>query len=425
MGRRQAGHAFISYVHEDSQAVDQLQRTLEAAGIRVWRDTADLWPGEDWRAKIRHAITNDALVFIACFSPRSLAREKSYQNEELALAIDQFRLRRPDIPWLIPVRFGDCDIPDYDIGAGRTLSSLQRADLFGKNFNAGALRLVTAVLRILGPNSGATPNMGQMLSASGGTAESSERSKSSTLISPSDSSSAPAGIAATSGAGPTEISGLEGLIRPDHKDISPTVAKPRRSNSLRRSFRSFLNLNLWQQVVAGLLVLVIAALAGKLFSGFNEPVKSTSKPSTQHGSLTSTWLSQLTPITGEIGTSDAVPDVADITRSTSLPHELLIASAENGDTVTYTLDRKYKSLNLEAALPWYASGEYKAIFSVNVNGKAITLSGRNTAYYFSPGLGMIQNWIINVSNAETLQLEVTGGTGASNAPLLVSGSLTD
>jgi hypothetical protein len=66
-----AGHAFISYVHEDAEQVDHLQTTLQAAGVRVWRDTEDLWPGEDWRAKIRAAITDDALVFIACFSSRS------------------------------------------------------------------------------------------------------------------------------------------------------------------------------------------------------------------------------------------------------------------------------------------------------------------------------------------------------------------
>ena len=53
------GHVFISYVREDSSEVDQLQQVLEAAGIRVWRDTADLWPGEDWRAKIRQAIQED------------------------------------------------------------------------------------------------------------------------------------------------------------------------------------------------------------------------------------------------------------------------------------------------------------------------------------------------------------------------------
>ena len=145
-----AGHAFISYVREDSRDVDKLQRTLEAAGIPVWRDTADLWPGEDWRAKIRRAITDDALVFIACFSSRSVARARSYQNEELLLAIEQLRLRRPDDLWLIPVRFDDCVIPDLEFGGGRTLASIQRADLFGDRRDAGVARLVAAVMRVLG-----------------------------------------------------------------------------------------------------------------------------------------------------------------------------------------------------------------------------------------------------------------------------------
>ena len=143
------GHAFISYVREDSLEVDRLQEILEAAGVRVWRDTVDLWPGEDWRAKIRRAITDDALVFLACFSRKSLARKRSYQNEELALAIDQMRLRRPGESWLIPIRLDDCDIPDLDIGGGRSLSSIQRADLFGDRFDDGAARLTKAVSRIL------------------------------------------------------------------------------------------------------------------------------------------------------------------------------------------------------------------------------------------------------------------------------------
>src|SRR5215831_11410180 len=86
------GHAFISYVREDSAEVDTLQRLLETAEIPVWRDTGSLWPGEDWRARIRDAITRDALVFIACFSSHSAARRTSYQNAELRLAIDQLRL---------------------------------------------------------------------------------------------------------------------------------------------------------------------------------------------------------------------------------------------------------------------------------------------------------------------------------------------
>jgi TIR domain len=115
----------------------------------VWRDTASLWPGEDWAAKIRQAITQDALVFIACFSRESIAREKTYQREELLLAIEQLRLRRPGEPWLIPVRFDDCVIPNLDIGGGRMLASIQRIDLFGESTDENTERLVATVQRLL------------------------------------------------------------------------------------------------------------------------------------------------------------------------------------------------------------------------------------------------------------------------------------
>lgn len=62
---RPGEHAFISYVREDADEVDKLQEDLEAAGIRVWRDTSELWPGQDWRAEIRRAIKDSALAFIA------------------------------------------------------------------------------------------------------------------------------------------------------------------------------------------------------------------------------------------------------------------------------------------------------------------------------------------------------------------------
>jgi TIR domain len=147
-----AGHVFISYVREDSRSVDHLQQVLEAAGVSVWRDVADIWPGQDWRARIRAAINDDALAFVACFSRASVERKTSYQNEELVLAIDQLRRRQPDDPWLIPVRFDACDIPYRDIGAGRTLGSIQRADLFGDRAREETERLVASIQWILGCN---------------------------------------------------------------------------------------------------------------------------------------------------------------------------------------------------------------------------------------------------------------------------------
>jgi hypothetical protein len=61
------------------------------------------------------------------------------------------RLRRPGVPWLIPVRLDDCEIPDLDLGGGRSLASIQRADLFGDFYAQNLAGLVTAVQRILPP----------------------------------------------------------------------------------------------------------------------------------------------------------------------------------------------------------------------------------------------------------------------------------
>jgi transcriptional regulator with XRE-family HTH domain/tetratricopeptide (TPR) repeat protein len=142
----EAGHAFISYAPEDEASAGWLQERLESAGIRVWRDI-DVLPGEDWRTKIRRAITDDATVFIACFSRSRLFGGPSRQNE--ALAIEQMRAHLPDESWLIPVRFDDCGVPDWDVGGGRTLESIRSADLFDERREEDVERLLTSVTHIL------------------------------------------------------------------------------------------------------------------------------------------------------------------------------------------------------------------------------------------------------------------------------------
>ena len=129
--------------------MDRLQVTLENAGISVWRDTAKIWPGQDWRLEIRKAIRNGSLAFIACFSENSENKRVSYQNEELVLAVEQMRKRPPGLPWLIPVRFATCSIPAFDLGAGRMLDSLQYVDLLDDNWEDGIPRLLGAVHHIL------------------------------------------------------------------------------------------------------------------------------------------------------------------------------------------------------------------------------------------------------------------------------------
>jgi hypothetical protein len=150
MAEAEGKHVFISYVREDSEAVDSLCAVLEAAQIPYWRDRSALGPGDAWKGKIREAIREGSLVFLACFSDNSRAKDKSYMNEELTLAAEEFRMMPPGRTWLIPVRFDDGDVPPWDLGAGRVISDLNYSDLFGPAYTANAARLVTTILRLMG-----------------------------------------------------------------------------------------------------------------------------------------------------------------------------------------------------------------------------------------------------------------------------------
>ena len=152
-----SGHVFLCYAREDSDQVNELEQALRAAGIPTWRDKANLWPGQNWQAHIRRAITDGALVFLACFSSVSQSRKVRFQNEELLLAVEQARMRATDDSWLIPIRFDDCLIPDLPLGGGRMLTGIQRADLFGTDKHEALSRLIAAVRQILEPESTSGP----------------------------------------------------------------------------------------------------------------------------------------------------------------------------------------------------------------------------------------------------------------------------
>ena len=143
-------HVFISYRHEDAAAVDELCSMLQAAEIPYWRDRDELGPGDMWEMKIKQAIRQGSLVFLACFSQNSHGRAKSYQNEELVIAAEEFRQYAPGHTWLIPVRLDDSKIPYWDLGAGRTLETLQRVDLFGANKMAQYMKLARRLHEMLG-----------------------------------------------------------------------------------------------------------------------------------------------------------------------------------------------------------------------------------------------------------------------------------
>ncbi|WP_217132890.1 toll/interleukin-1 receptor domain-containing protein [Leucobacter chinensis] len=166
-------HVFISYISEDADQVDELQGALEAADFIVWRDKDKLWPGDDWQSEIRKAIRSGSFVFLACFSSNLAKRDKSYQFEELTLAAEEYRLRPPGASWLMTARLDECEVPEFDLGAGRTLGrSIHRADLFGAQKSAQISRLVVAIQRSMGSLPGTPPVSVSAIAAEAGQAKS-------------------------------------------------------------------------------------------------------------------------------------------------------------------------------------------------------------------------------------------------------------
>ena len=136
-------YVFVSYVRDNQAIVDRLYKDLSAHGIRVWLDRNDIEPGFLWEDAIRRAISNGTF-FIACFSIEYESRDSTYMNEELSLAIDELRKRPANRAWFIPICFSG-SVPDWSIGAGRTLASIQRLDFNEKNWNDSVQRLTQAI----------------------------------------------------------------------------------------------------------------------------------------------------------------------------------------------------------------------------------------------------------------------------------------
>ena len=142
------GHVFISYVREDKAVVDLLQEILRSRPESRSGETQRICgPARTGGWRSCRAITGGSFAFLACFSDNSAARQTTYQNEELIVAVEQMRQMPPGRPWLLPIRLADCDMPEFDLGAGRTLASLHRVDLFDDLWQTGTARLVAAVVR--------------------------------------------------------------------------------------------------------------------------------------------------------------------------------------------------------------------------------------------------------------------------------------
>jgi hypothetical protein len=137
---------FVSYVRDDSNEVNRICEAFRKNGIEYWLDRDHIEPGKIWKQAIRDAIDRGAF-FLACFSDAYEKKTETYMNEELLLAIDILRTKSYNSGWLIPVKLSPCQIPQLDIGAGKTLEDLQYLNFY-EDWENEMERLVDLIRRV-------------------------------------------------------------------------------------------------------------------------------------------------------------------------------------------------------------------------------------------------------------------------------------
>jgi len=131
---------FVAYVEEDLGFARRICESLRQAGCVPWLDKEKLLPGQNWPRSIERAIEISD-VFVACFSPRSLAKRGQFQSE-LRWAMDCARRVPLEQTFLVPVRLEACSVPR------RISDQVHYVDLF-PDWDRGMTRLVRAVKRTL------------------------------------------------------------------------------------------------------------------------------------------------------------------------------------------------------------------------------------------------------------------------------------
>lgn len=145
---------FVSYIQQNRDTVSRLVAELRNRDLDVWFDRDALTPGVFWRDEVRRAI-HEHERFVACFSVEYSERVRTYMNEELALALEEIRLRGTSL-WFVPVLLSG-EIPDLAIGPNRTLRDIQYLRLDMTAWDESIDKLARALKNVGGPQPAALP----------------------------------------------------------------------------------------------------------------------------------------------------------------------------------------------------------------------------------------------------------------------------
>lgn len=100
------GAVFISYGSQDAEAAGRICAALQATGIEVWFDQAELRGGDTWDSKIKKQI-QDCALFLPVISAHTNARIEGYFRREWNLATRRLLDMAHDATFLVPVVIDD------------------------------------------------------------------------------------------------------------------------------------------------------------------------------------------------------------------------------------------------------------------------------------------------------------------------------
>ncbi len=100
---------FLSYAREDIEKAEYIFSNLRKKGLDVWKDDKSLKIGERFESKIEAAIEH-ADFAIVCLSSKSI-KKIGFVQKEFKLIIEAAKYRPFNIPFTLPVKLDDCEIP--------------------------------------------------------------------------------------------------------------------------------------------------------------------------------------------------------------------------------------------------------------------------------------------------------------------------
>jgi|ERR1051325_1932694 hypothetical protein len=124
---------FLSYAHEDREAVDGYYTRLKSRGYSPWIDFRDILPGQNWELEIQRQTRESDAVIV--FLSRTAIGKTGYVQAEQTRLLEQLERRQENTIYLIPARIDECELPTR-------FSKLRHIDLFSED---GWERLLAAL----------------------------------------------------------------------------------------------------------------------------------------------------------------------------------------------------------------------------------------------------------------------------------------